>query len=166
MQRVYEEIEWGKESKRIITIPLSILQGSLTWCTMSVIKTFTCCILPFFISGSSTPNYTLLSLLEITTGNPGVSQGNLDPYQSKPIPLNGFLQVRVGVFWGHAGHCESLPLAGSMKNCLDTVVNYLINFIPLYVKLKLVIIFMQLWKNNNLSFHIWVHHKAKFTPFT
>ena len=61
MQRVYEENE--KVSKRIITIPLSILQGSQTWCTMGIIKNFTCCISLFFISGSSTPNYTLLSLL-------------------------------------------------------------------------------------------------------
>ena len=30
MQRVYKENEWGKVSKRIITIPLSILQGSQT----------------------------------------------------------------------------------------------------------------------------------------
>ena len=54
-----------KVSKRIVTIPLSILQGSQTWCTMSIIKTFTCCILLFFISGSSIPNYTLLSLLVV-----------------------------------------------------------------------------------------------------
>ena len=65
MQRVYEKNEWGKVSKRIVTIPLSILQGSQTWCTMGVIKTFTCCILLFFISGSLTPNYTLLALLAI-----------------------------------------------------------------------------------------------------
>ena len=65
MQRVYEENEWGKVSKRIITIPPSILQGSQTWCTIGIIKTFNCCILPFFISGSSTPNYTLLSLLVV-----------------------------------------------------------------------------------------------------
>ena len=64
MQRVYEENEWGKVSKRIITIPLSIFQGSQR-CTIGIIKTFTCCILAFFISGSSTPNYTLLSLLVI-----------------------------------------------------------------------------------------------------
>ena len=30
MQRVYEENEWGKVCKRIITVPLSILQGSQT----------------------------------------------------------------------------------------------------------------------------------------
>ena len=65
MQRVYEENEWRKVSKRIVTIPPSILQESQTWCTMGIIKTFTCCILPFFISSSSTPNYTLLSLLVI-----------------------------------------------------------------------------------------------------
>ena len=65
MQRVYEENEWVKVSKRIITIPLSILQGSQTWCTMGVVKTFTSCILLFFISGSSTPNYTLSSSLVI-----------------------------------------------------------------------------------------------------
>ena len=65
MQRVYEENEWGKVSKRIITIPPSILQGSQTWCTMGIVKTFTCCISPFFISSSSTPNYTLLSLLVV-----------------------------------------------------------------------------------------------------
>ena len=65
MQRVYEENEWGKVSKRIVIIPPSILQGSQTWCTMGIIKTFTCCISPFFISGSSTPNYTLLSSLVI-----------------------------------------------------------------------------------------------------
>ena len=55
MQRVYKENEWGKVSKRIITIPLSILQGSQTWCTMGIVKTFTSCISLFFISGSSTP---------------------------------------------------------------------------------------------------------------
>ena len=65
MQRVYKENEWGKVSKRIITIPPSILQGSQTWCTMDIIKTFTSCISPFFIYGSSTPNYTLLSSLVI-----------------------------------------------------------------------------------------------------
>ena len=32
---------------------------------MGVVKTFTCHILPFFISSSSTPNYTLLSSLVI-----------------------------------------------------------------------------------------------------
>ena len=65
MQRVYEENEWGKVSKRIVTIPLSILQGSQTWCTMGIVKTFTCCISLFFISGSSTPNYTLSSSLVV-----------------------------------------------------------------------------------------------------
>ena len=65
MQRVYKENEWGKVSKRIVTIPPSILQGSQTWSTMGIVKTFTCCISPFFISGSSTPNYTLLSLLVV-----------------------------------------------------------------------------------------------------
>ena len=53
------------KSKIIVTIPLSILQGSQTWCTTGVVKTFTCCISPFFISGSSTPNYTLLSSLVV-----------------------------------------------------------------------------------------------------
>ena len=65
MQRIYKENEWGKVSKRIITIPPSILQGSQTWCTMGIVKTFTCCISLFFISGSSTPNYTLLSSLVV-----------------------------------------------------------------------------------------------------
>ena len=65
MQRVYKENEWGKVSKRIVTIPLSILQGSQTWCTMGIVKTFTCFISPFFISGSSTPNYTLVSSLVV-----------------------------------------------------------------------------------------------------
>ena len=65
MQRVYKENEWGKVSKRIVTIPPSILQGSQTWCTMGVIKTFTSCISPFFISGSSIPNYTLSSSLAV-----------------------------------------------------------------------------------------------------
>ena len=65
MQRAYKENEWGKVSKIIVTIPPSILQGSQTWCTMGVVKTFTCCISPFFISGSSTPNYTLLSSLVV-----------------------------------------------------------------------------------------------------
>ena len=32
---------------------------------MGIIKTFTCCISPFFISSSSTPNYTLSSLLVV-----------------------------------------------------------------------------------------------------
>ena len=32
---------------------------------MGIAKTFTCCISPFFISGSSTPNYTLLSSLVV-----------------------------------------------------------------------------------------------------
>ena len=65
MQRVYKENEWGKISKRIVTIPPSILQGSQTWCTMGVVKTFTSCISLFFISSSSSPNYTLLSSLVI-----------------------------------------------------------------------------------------------------
>ena len=65
MQRVYKENEWGKVSKRIVTIPPSILQGSQIWCTMDVVKTFTCCISLFFISSSSTPNYTLLSSLVV-----------------------------------------------------------------------------------------------------
>ena len=52
MQRVYKENEWGKVSK---TIPLSILQGSQTWCTMVIVKIFTSCISLFFISGSLTP---------------------------------------------------------------------------------------------------------------
>ena len=57
---------WGKwVGKSNITIPPSILQGSQTWCTMVIIKTFTCCISPFFISGSSTPNSTLLSSLVV-----------------------------------------------------------------------------------------------------
>ena len=46
MQRVYKENESGKVSKRIVTIPPSILQGSQTWCTMGVVKTFTSCISP------------------------------------------------------------------------------------------------------------------------
>ena len=65
MQRVYEENEWGKVSKRIVTIPLSILQGSQTWCTIGIVKIFTSCISTFFISSSSTPNYTLLSSLVV-----------------------------------------------------------------------------------------------------
>ena len=32
---------------------------------MGIVKTFTCCISPFFISSSSTPNYTLLSSLVV-----------------------------------------------------------------------------------------------------
>ena len=64
MRRVYEENEWGKVSKRILTIPSSIFQGSQTWCTMGIVKTFTSCILPFFISSSSTP-IILSSLLAI-----------------------------------------------------------------------------------------------------
>ena len=65
MQRIYKENEWGKVSKRIVTIPPSILQGSQTWCIMGIVKTFTCCISLFFISDPSTPNYTLLSLLVV-----------------------------------------------------------------------------------------------------
>ena len=52
MQRIYEENEWGKVSKRIITIPLSIFQGSQTWCTMGVVNV----IYPYSILNSA-PNF-------------------------------------------------------------------------------------------------------------
>ena len=97
----------------------------------------------------------LLSLQEL-----GITLGYLRATQTLTRP-DPYPWPRVWVFMGQdrgfLGSCRSLrvtiPLVGSTKNCLDTVVNYLINFIPLYVKLKLIVI-MQLWKNNNLGFHI------------